>query len=151
MSSTEKRPDGVIVIRDDLGKPIRKMITKGLGPKQTVRQLISRLTNGGEELVITLYDIAQGKAHVCTLPDGRVSEPMIPTFEVRRAAAKDLLELFGGKAVPQTEIMKAEEQSEKQAQLDAMTPEELWAIIEADRERKQLSDESDRPAEADPV
>jgi hypothetical protein len=100
MTSSEKRPDGVIIIRDDLGKPIQRVMAKGLGPKKTIRQLISRVTNGGEELVTVLYDLALGKPVAYNLPDGRLSEPMIPTFEVRRAAAKDLLEMFAGKAVP---------------------------------------------------
>jgi phosphoribosylcarboxyaminoimidazole (NCAIR) mutase len=88
-----------------------------------------RLTNDGKDVMEVLYNLAMGSAVISQLPDGRVSEPIIPSPEVRRAAAVDLLHMLHGKPVAQTEVVKAEQEAEDVAQYAALSDDELERLL----------------------
>lgn len=111
---------------------------------QSWRKALRDLTDDGRELLTILLDISRGMPQQRTLPDGRVSEPMVPTAEVQFQAAKSLFEFLNGKAVAQTEVIKAEEQTILQEQLAAMSNEDLLEaarpLLEAAQKRMELTD-----------
>lgn len=120
----------LVILRDESGKAIHKVLGgDGVKPKVTARAALRKLTNNGLDLYLRLYDISMGKAHVVKLDDGRETEPMVPSIDVQRQAAKDLIEFMHGKAVAQTEIIKADEQHAEQEQLQAMSDDQLWALV----------------------
>lgn len=142
---------GVVVMRDTDGRITAKALSKdGKVSVETFRTLLNRATNGGMEMYENLLNIARGHAHVFQLPDGRESEPVIPTLEMVRNANKDLIEFLHGKAVAQTEVMAAEKEARNVEQLRAMSDEELWALAEEKSRalpspEKDFSDESTDP------
>lgn len=97
-----------VVLRDDKGLPINRVeVLKN--QRQTWRAVLRAMTNDGADLLARLYDIAMGKPFVVKLADGRELEPTVPTLETQRMAAMDLVTMLHGRAVPQTEVVKAEE------------------------------------------
>ncbi len=94
-----------------------------------------RVGDDGGKLWDTLADIAEGKPWCAEiqLPNGQIarSEPQIPTTSDRRHAAVALGEFLFGKAVPQTEVLKAEEAAQELAEVRALTDEELHAKVRA--------------------
>jgi hypothetical protein len=96
---------------------------------ETWRSAMRRLTKDGAELHQVLYNLAMGSVQVVELPDGRVSEPIIPSPEVRRAAAVDLLHMLHGKPVAQTEVVKAEQEAEDAKQYAALSDEQLEKLL----------------------
>lgn len=134
--------NNTVVLRDEQGKTITKLIASDK-PKETARAAVRRVTNNGVDLYLRLYDIAMGKPHIYREHDAsgkvlRESQPVLPSIESQRAAAKDLIEFLHGKAVPQTDVVQAEEQQVALDQLQAMSDDQLWAIASA--KRKALSD-----------
>jgi len=97
--------------------------------RETWRGVMRRLTNDGKDVMEVLYNLAMGSAVISQLPDGRVSEPIIPSPEVRRAAAVDLLHMLHGKPVAQTEVVKAEQEAEDVAQYAALSDDELERLL----------------------
>lgn len=81
----------------------------------------------GDALEEILFDLAQGRAWIPTLPDGSVSAPVIPSSDVRLRAALALKEMVDGRAVPQTEIVKAEQESRDLEAVRALSDAELEA------------------------
>lgn len=81
----------------------------------------------GDTLEEILMDLAQGRAWIPTLPDGSVSAPVIPSSDVRLRAALALKEMVDGRAVPQTEIVKAEQESRDLEAVRALSDAELEA------------------------
>ncbi len=149
---------GVAVVRED-GKVVasthikaheevamRKKRTAESIKRETWRSVMRRLTNDGKDVMEVLYNLAMGTAVVAQLPDGRVSEPVIPSPEVRRAAAVDLLHMLHGKPVAQTEVARAAQEAEDVAQYAALSDEELKRILEnsawdkASAKRMELSE-----------
>jgi hypothetical protein len=133
---------GVAVVRESTGKvldatPIQShedLARRRHGkPKdvkrETWRGVMRRLTNDGKDVMEVLYNLAMGNVLVAQLPDGRVSEPMVPSPEVRRAAAVDLLHMLHGKPVAQTEVVKAEQEAEDVAQYAALSDEQLEELL----------------------
>lgn len=134
--------NNTVVLRDEQGRTITKLISSDK-PKETARAAVRRVTNNGVDLYLRLYDIATGKPHIYREYDAngkvlRESQPVLPSIESQRAAAKDLIEFLHGKAVPQTDVVQAEEQQVALDQLQAMSDDQLWAIASA--KRKALSD-----------
>lgn len=129
-----------LVVRDEKGDPVKKSdgtIAKTLLPlpkssKETWRKALARLTDDGRILDRILLDLAMGNAYEPVLPDGRRGEPVVPSPEVRRAAATDLQHMLRGKPVAQTEVLKAEKESEDLMQYSAFSDEQLKAIIEGE-------------------
>ena len=117
-----------LVVRDAETKEVLSaVILPRDAARKTWRSFLKRLTNNGEDLFVVLHNIATGIPQEVTLTDGRVALKL-PSFEVRRQAALDLLEFMHGKAVAQTEVVKAEEQTQELAQIEAMSVDELKAI-----------------------
>jgi hypothetical protein len=123
----------IAVIRDDKGTVVAHApLLPAKSRKETWRAALRRLTNNGADLHATLYNLSQGTPLTYTLPDGRTSEPIIPSPEVMRAAAVNLIEFLHGKAVAQSEVTKAEEDSVRLDQLSAYSDEELRKIVEGE-------------------
>lgn len=134
------------LVRDMEGAVRRAVVRRGAG-KETLRKAIARLTNDGHDLIMRLNALSQGIPQVATLPDGRMSEPVIPTPEVQLQATKDLIDRAYGKAVAQTEVLKAVREAEEVEQYQAMSDAELERIIEGDY--KVLPNETD-PEDGEP-
>jgi hypothetical protein len=87
------------------------------------------LTHGGNDTRQVLYELMMGKPFQAVV-DGQLSMPYVPTPEVRLRAAIFLHEQMYGRAVPQTEINKADAEAREQAAVHALTDEELAAEAE---------------------
>ena len=87
--------------------------------------LRAQLGPNGEELHLILFKLAKGEAWMASLPDGRVSEPILPSSDVRLRAAVFLHETLYGKAVAQTEIQKAEHEAKEFEAIRALNDDEL--------------------------
>lgn len=97
---------------------------------ETYRSVIRSLAGqGGEALWVTLMEIAQGKAWVPRLPDGREGPPQVPSTTDRRDAAIYLANALFGKPVPQTELVKAEAAATHSEDLRAMSDDDLQAEV----------------------
>jgi len=94
----------------------------------------------GDELDQILMDLARGKAWIPTLPDGSISAPVIPSSDVRLRAATTLKEMLDGKAVAQTELLKAEQEAKDLESIRALSDTELEA------QAAKILEERRRPA-----
>lgn len=108
--------------------------------EQTWRRTLKRLTNDGKSLYERAFKIAMGEvivpsSHYTDPTTGeRVEyrgEPEVASLDLQARTIKDLHEMMHGKAVPETEVTAAEKEAEKQQALEAMTDEQLRAIINA--------------------
>lgn len=112
-----------------------------------------RVGEKGEKLWETLADIAEGKAWIPRLPDGREGPPQVPTTADRRAAATELSHMLYGKPVSQIELASANGPDDRAA-LASLTFEELKAraekVIEA-RGWRVLSPARELPAFSQPL
>lgn len=138
-----------VVLRDENNKPVAKQLVIS-NDKKSWREALKKLTNNGEDVHVVLYNLARGTPIIHKLPDGRESEPVVPSPEVMRAAAMDLHRMMHGKEVAETEVIKAEEEAQKMQQLSAMSTrailEELKPLLEANEPAELIegtSDESD--------
>lgn len=128
----------------------RVMKSDKVSSKNSWRAALRALTNNGNDLYATLINISRGVPHVPILPDGSEGEPITPSIESMRQAAKDLIEFLNGKAVPQTEVVKAEEQGAELDKMRAMSDMELLKIVEGEMVRVRTLSKgeatSDEPA-----
>jgi hypothetical protein len=88
----------------------------------------ARMMAGGDavpQLFKVLMDIAEGKAVLCTLPDGRIGPPIVPTAADRLRAATEYIHAVIGRPVPQTEIVQAEAAGQELEALQALSDDEL--------------------------
>jgi hypothetical protein len=132
--------NGKLVLRDETGrlvrsKPAEPLVTIAMPKAKNWRAAIRRVVGAdGEELWTILLSLARGEVIVPNYkdPDGTVRQgtPMVPSPEVRRAAAVDLAQFLVGKPVAQTEVMKSEEQAEEMSQLAALSDEQIAAKME---------------------
>jgi hypothetical protein len=109
------------------------------------RRQVRHMTNNGIDGFKVLINLMNGVPQKVTLPDGTESEWIIPTMEVQRQSAKDIIEFINGKAVTQSEVLKAEKEADDVAQYQAMSDEALQAAAAPFLERvkaKQLGDDS---------
>lgn len=93
------------------------------------RKFARELSNGGVDGIRRLYEISQGQPFRVQLPDGRYSDWEVPTLETQRAAAKDFHELVHGKAVAQTEVLKAAKESEEVEKYQALSDDALKEFL----------------------
>lgn len=144
----EQRGD-LVVIRDEDGNVVHRYYGRSTDTKKTLREYVKQVTNNCFEQVDRLVSISRGEAHIAKLPDGRESEPVVPTIEAQRQAAKDLIELTHGKAVAQTEVVKAEAEAQLAEQVRALSDEELEArvraALSAKANQKELPSSVDSP------
>jgi hypothetical protein len=119
----------MLVLRDDKGKPIARVLNESaMSRKQSWRAQLRALTNDGTDLLVHAYDIAMGKPVTITLPDGRELEPMVAPPAVQAALSIQLHELLNGKAVSQTEVVAAEKAMSEVEDVRNMSNEQLEAI-----------------------
>lgn len=101
------------------------------------REDLRQQTKNGAELHRIMLSLARGEAWQASLPDGKISAPMIPSGDVRLRAAMFLEEQLFGKAVAQTEVTRAEQEAKELEAIRALTDDELAAeaerILEARR------------------
>lgn len=117
---------GVLVKRDENGEVVERARVPEKSPKlYNFRSQLRHVTRGGLDQLATLANIANGMPWRATLPDGSTTDWMVPTTAERADAARFLLEYQHGKAVPQTEVLKAEKESEDLEQYRAMSDAEL--------------------------
>ncbi len=88
---------------------VHTALKENLAPKSWRDSLRKRLTV--ERLHDILANFAEGKAWMATLPDGRSTAPILPSSTDSLKAAMFLHEALHGKAVAQTEIIKAEQEA----------------------------------------
>jgi hypothetical protein len=129
----------VLVERDSAGTVTRRASPpeKGMPPLRNWRRQVRQMTDNGIDAFKVLINIMNAQPQKITLPDGKESEWIIPTLETQRAAAKDIIEFINGKAVAQTEVMKAEKEAEDVEQYQAMSDEALRAAALPFLERAQ--------------
>lgn len=120
-----------VPIRDSKGNLAGKALVEGDRKKDTIQAIIRRLTNDGEDVIVNIVKIAHGIPLVARLPDGRESEPILPTASVQLEANKWLAEQLGGKAVPQNEVARTQEESKLLEQIRALSDDELAAKTRA--------------------
>lgn len=130
-----------LVARDDTGRIRAHAVVQNPNDTrpQTWRRALSRLTNDGMDMLECLYSLMHGNAYTPKVYDqhgkldpNRTCDPIIPTAEVRRAAAKDLHEMLRGKAVAETEVIASEHEAAKLKQLDSMSDAQLQAYIDGE-------------------
>lgn len=119
---------GDALVKRDLetGEPVAKALPLPLvAPARNFRSQLRQVTNGGLDQLVTLHSISQGLPWRAELPDGTHTDWIVPTTAERLAAAQALWEYQHGKAVAQTEVMKAVQEAEDVAQYQAFTDEQL--------------------------
>lgn len=115
-----------VPIRDSKGNLAGKALVMNEGPrKESIKAIIKRLTQNGEDIVVNIVRIAHGIPLIAKLPDGRESEPIVPTAAVQLAANQWLAEQLGGKAVMQNEVARTELEGHLLEQIRALSDEEL--------------------------
>ena len=117
---------------------------KPKGKRESFRELIVKLTNNGQDQLEVLMAISRGQAitPTLTMPDGTIQygEPVVPNATVMAQASKDLIEMMHGKAVAQTEVMKAAQEAKHVEQARALSDSELEGqLIEALAERGKIA------------
>lgn len=103
------------------------VIADALKDAKVPRTWRDRYRPAGDELRDILMDLARGRAWTPTLPDGRIADPVVPSSDVRLRAAIALAEMIDGKAVPQTEVVKAEQEARDLEAVRALSDSELEA------------------------
>jgi len=122
-----------LVLRDESGRIVKnhngaQVATLEIPPnrKRTWRAAIrASVGNDGEELWALWLKLARGQPVRPKFGDLETADLLIPSFEVQRAAIRDLAEFAFGKPVAQTEVVKAEEQAEEMNQLEALSDAQL--------------------------
>lgn len=120
---------GVLVTRDEKGTVIAK--AKPLSPSapkvESWRSQMRRINNGGMDTLLKIANIANGIPQRSIKPDepDSYTEWAVPTIAEQLNAAQFLAEFQLGKSVAQTEVLKAEEASNDQAQYAAMSDDAL--------------------------
>jgi len=108
--------------------------------EQTWRRALKALTNNGQKLYERAVRIAMGEVivpssyYIDPTTGERTEfrgEPEVASLDLQARTIKDLHEMMHGKAVIETEVTAAEKEAEKQQALEAMTDEQLRAIINA--------------------
>lgn len=144
------------VLIDGVPKSIVKahaVVQRATTRPETWRKALAKLTNHGEAMQVVLIDLMHGNAYTPRIYDkdgkekpGVSCEPIIPSPEVRRAAAMNLHEMLHGKAVAETEVIASEREAEKKVQLESMSDAQLQSYI--DGEYKTLDGGEDAPEAA---
>lgn len=122
---------GVLVTRDEKGRVVARSevpapVARKKQPINWRKQLREATeTEEGNILIARAINIALGNPQRAMLPDGSYTEWTVPSISEQRQTLQFLLEMDKGKAVAQTEIVKAEMESEDLAQYRAISDEEL--------------------------
>lgn len=127
--STVERQANRLVKRSPTGSIEKATTPVVLNKPVNWRKATRELTNNGLDLIKRLYDISQGAPYRAVLEDGKYTEWEVPTIETQRAAAKDLFEFLHGKAVAQTEVLKAAKESEEVEKYQALSDDALKEFL----------------------
>lgn len=120
---------GALVKRDAEGEVVERAApVEGAPVKVNVRAQMRQMTKGGLDQAVTLYNISQGLPWRAELPDGTHTDWIVPTTAERMQAAQWLYEIQNGRAVPQTEVHKAEQAHVELDQLRAMSDADLAKV-----------------------
>lgn len=125
---TKLSVQGDALVRRDTrtGEVVDKALPVAGAPVRfNARAMLRQVTNGGMEQLLTLHAISQGMPWRAELPDGKQTDWIVPTTAERMQAAQTLWEYQHGKAVAQTEVLKAAEASDELAQYQAFSDEQL--------------------------
>lgn len=124
--------NGVVVARDEKNNVVAKaspLPTAPLaknGKVESWRSQMRRVTNGGMDALLHIANVARGNPVRSVRPDtGEYTDWEVPTIAEQMDASKWLAEFMLGKAVAQTEVMRAEEEASDHAQYAAMSDEAL--------------------------
>ena len=115
-----------LVERDEKNEVVKRS-TPGFNmpPLRNWRRQVRQMTDDGLDAYKVLINIMNGHPQKVKMPDGSESDWIIPSVETQRAAAKDIAEFLHGKAVAQTEVMKAEKENEDVMQYQALSDADL--------------------------
>lgn len=127
--STLEKQGNRLVSRDAEGRIEKATSPVTVAKPKNWRKATRELTNNGLDLIQRLYDLAMGSPHRAVLEDGQYTEWEVPGLETQRAAAKDLLEFLHGKAVAQTEVLKAAKESEEVEKYQALSDDALKEFL----------------------
>lgn len=118
---------GILVTRDEGKKVVARSIAPPKGKAVNWRKQLREATEleEGNILLARAINIALGNPQRATLPDGSYTEWTVPSVGEQKDMLKFLLEMDKGKAVAQTEIVKAELESEDLAQYRSISDEDL--------------------------
>jgi hypothetical protein len=117
---------GILVKRDEKGNVVAKAAPlPGPARVESWRSQMRRVNNGGMDTLLHIASIARGEPQRSTLPTGEYTDWAVPTIAEQLQASQFIAEFQLGKSVAQTEVMKAEEASNDQAQYAAMSDEAL--------------------------
>ena len=133
---------GVLVERDEKGLVTKKTSTNIVARTPAAKVLswrsqMRQLTNGGIDTLVRLANIGNGVPQRTVLEDGTYTEWIVPSISEQRQALQFLAEFQLGKAVAQSEVMKAENEAEDQAQYGAMSDAALLDAARPYLERAQ--------------
>lgn len=127
------RQNGITVIRDEKNRVVSKVIdpptNKPLAKLLSWRKLLRDLDTTGIDDWLQLRAIAYGEPRKVYNPDDGTYTYDVPSISDQRQALTTLLEMRFGKAVAQTEVMKAETEAEEAKQYAAISDEELLKAI----------------------
>ena len=130
-----------LVKRDSEGQVIARASPLAASAAKNFRSQLRQVTNNGLDQLATLHAISQGLPWRAELPDGTHTDWIVPTTTERAAAAQLLWEYMHGKAVAQTEVLKAEQEADDVAQYRAMSDEQLREAVAPYLERVKKKDE----------
>ena len=128
----------LVPIRDSRGNLVASTLEKTT-KRENLRAIISRLTGGGETLVLNMVRLANCTPIEVKGPDGTVlAEPLVPTPAVALEANKWLADQLGGKAVPQNEVDRTAAENAVIEQLRSLSDDELEQRVKAIIEPKVI-------------
>lgn len=116
---------------------VHSALQSNLAPKSWRDSLRKRMTV--EKLHDILANFAEGKAWMATLPDGRTTAPILPSSTDALKAAMFLHEALHGKAVAQTEIVKAEQEAKDFEAIRALDDDALEREVTRIMEARKVS------------
>lgn len=134
---------GVLVERDEKGTVTKRTVPLSPAAPKVVswRAQMRQLNRGGIDTLARLQNIANGvpQRSQVTEDDGTVkyTEWVVPSVSEQRQALQFLAEFQLGKAVAQTEVLKAESEADEHAQLSAMSDAALFDAARPYLERAQ--------------
>lgn len=129
---------GSIVVRDEKGNIVTKVDDPSLADARRAplvklrswRKLLRDLDKTGIDEWLALRAIAHGEPRKVLNPYDGTYTIEVPSISDQRQALTTILEMRFGKAVAQTEVMRAEEEAEDAAQYDSISDK---ALVEAAR------------------
>lgn len=149
------------VLIDGVPKSVVKahtVVQRATARPETWRKALAKLTNHGEAMQEVLIDLMHGNAYTPRVYDkdgkeklGVSCEPIIPSPEVRRAAAMNLHEMLHGKAVAETEVVASEREAEKKIQLESMSDAQLQSYIDGEYRELSSGDSTEEVASPEAV